>query len=123
MKFVLNGLTPTQSINITCKVYLKRLFSPFLRFFNFFSVWFSGVNKCLYFFAIIIFVISVQGMTMAPGQQTITQYLNGNSKETAAIPAVNGKSAENDKPVDEESKKGRFAWFELEKTYLPYIFR
>lgn len=63
-------------------------------------------------------------MSMAPGQQTITQYLNGNSKETAAIPAaVNGKSAENDKPVDEESKKGRFAWFELEKTYLPYIFR
>lgn len=63
-------------------------------------------------------------MSMAPGQQTITQYLNGNSKETAAIPAaVNGKPAENDKPVDEESKKGRFAWFELEKTYLPYIFR
>ena len=77
-----------------------------------------------------MFPFLVQGMSMAPGQQTITQYLNGNSKEAAAIPAtvngnpaVNGKPAENDKPVDEESKKGRFAWFELEKTYLPYIFR
>eukprot|EP00088_Acartia_fossae_P011085 TRINITY_DN1555_c0_g2_i3.p1 TRINITY_DN1555_c0_g2~~TRINITY_DN1555_c0_g2_i3.p1 ORF type:complete len:595 (-),score=198.35 TRINITY_DN1555_c0_g2_i3:782-2566(-) len=75
-----------------------------------------------------------------PGQPTITQYFNGNSKDSAAnaagtngtsaapasAPAVNGTSkppVDNDKPVDEESKKGRFAWFEIEKTYLPYIYR
>jgi hypothetical protein len=28
-----------------------------------------------------------------------------------------------DKPVDEESKKGRFGWFDIEKVYLPFIFR
>lgn len=25
--------------------------------------------------------------------------------------------------LDEESKKGRFGWFDIEKTYLPFIFR
>ena len=56
-----------------------------------------------------------------PGQPTIQQYFNGNSKE----PATNGtaKAVENDKPVDEESKKGRFGWFDIEKQFLPYIFR
>jgi len=60
------------------------------------------------------------------GQPAITQYMNGGSKEAAAAPpAVNGtsKPVENDKPVDEESKKGRFSWFEIEKVYLPFIFR
>lgn len=59
------------------------------------------------------------------GQPTITQYMNGGSKEAAPAPAVNGtsKTVENDKPVDEESKKGRFSWFEIEKVYLPFIFR
>jgi len=64
-------------------------------------------------------------LTMArPGQPAITSYMNGNgTKEGVTQPAVNGKPVESDKPVDEESKKGRFAWFEIEKTYLPYIFR
>ena len=34
---------------------------------------------------------------------------------------LNGKSI--DKPVDEESKKGRFGWFDIEKVFLPMIFR
>ena len=25
--------------------------------------------------------------------------------------------------LDEESKKGRFGWFDIEKTFLPFIFR
>jgi len=67
-----------------------------------------------------------------PGQPTIQQYFNGSSngtKEAAANSATVGvtngtaKPVENDKPVDEESKKGRFGWFDIEKTYLPYIFR
>jgi len=72
-----------------------------------------------------------------PGQPGIQQYFsnmsNGNTPGTA-VP--NGKAAETpgktsevngkagaDKPIDEESKKGRFGWFEIEKTYLPLIFR
>jgi len=72
-----------------------------------------------------------------PGQPGIQQYFsnmsNGNTPG-AAVP--NGKAAETpgktsevngkagaDKPIDEESKKGRFGWFEIEKTYLPLIFR
>jgi len=47
--------------------------------------------------------------------------------EPAAVSAVkdiNGKAAAAiDKPVDEESKKGRFGWFDIEKVYLPFIFR
>lgn len=56
-----------------------------------------------------------------PGQPTIQQFFNGN-KETA----TNGttKIADNtEKHVDEESKKGRFGWFDIEKQFLPYIFR
>ena len=74
-----------------------------------------------------IILILVNQMIMArPGQPAITSYMNGSTngtKEGGAAPAVNGKPVESDKPVDEESKKGRFAWFEIEKTYLPYIFR
>ena len=74
-------------------------------------------------------LFSVIDLSMARptnGQPTITQYMNGGSKEAAPAPAVNGtsnKTVENDKPVDEESKKGRFSWFEIEKVYLPFIFR
>ena len=55
-----------------------------------------------------------------PGQPTIQQFFNGNKEA-----ATNGtaKLPENDKPVDEESKKGRFGWFDIEKQFLPYIFR
>lgn len=57
-----------------------------------------------------------------PGQPTIQQYFNGNSKE----PATNGAPKpreKDDAAVDEESKKGRFGWFDIEKQFLPYIFR
>ena len=61
------------------------------------------------------------------GQPTIGQYFNGNAKEAAAVTngtAAPGKPVEgSDKPVDEESKKGRFGWFDIEKQFLPYIFR
>ena len=62
------------------------------------------------------------------GQPTIGQYFNGNAKEGAAV--TNGGTAPvkpvqegSDEPVDEESKKGRFGWFDIEKQFLPYIFR
>jgi len=65
-----------------------------------------------------------------PGQPAIGQYFNGttNGKDAAAAATTNGNTApaggkENDKPVDEESKKGRFGWFDIEKQFLPYIFR
>lgn len=63
-----------------------------------------------------------------PGQPTIQQFFNGNAAKDAATTngtaaaAATSKAAD-DKPVDEESKKGRFGWFDIEKQYLPYIFR
>ena len=36
---------------------------------------------------------------------------------------INGKTDSPDKQVDEESKKGRFGWFEIDRCYLPMIFR
>jgi len=38
----------------------------------------------------------------------------------AADGTVSG-SLQYDKPVDEESKKGKFGWFEMEKFFLPLI--
>jgi len=75
-----------------------------------------------------------------PGQPGIQQYFsnmsNGNgpaavvngkpAAETAGKTAeVNGKAGTDkvDKPIDEESKKGRFGWFDIEKVFLPLIFR
>ena len=50
--------------------------------------------------------------------------VNGKTAETAGKTAeMNGKAAAVDKPVDEESKKGRFGWFDVEKVFLPLIFR
>jgi len=72
-----------------------------------------------------------------PGQPGIQQYFtnmsngnvpaavtNGKVAETPGKPAaeMNGK-ASSDKPIDEESKKGRFGWFDIEKVFLPLIFR
>ena len=66
-----------------------------------------------------------------PGQPAIQQFFNGANGTTPT--ATNGsatvsanKSSEApqlDKPVDEESKKGKFGWFDIEKMYLPFIFR
>ena len=41
---------------------------------------------------------------------------------TTASVAPN-KASDSDKPLDEESKKGKFGWFDIEKVYLPYILR
>jgi len=72
-----------------------------------------------------------------PGQPGIQQYFsnmsngnvpaavtNGKTAETPGKPAaeMNGKTG-SDKPIDEESKKGRFGWFDIEKVFLPLIFR
>jgi len=68
------------------------------------------------------------------GQPVIHQYLNNNMSNgaVAAVPTgpaepptkvVDMKPAAVEKPVDEESKKGRFGWFEIEKNFLPMIFR
>lgn len=69
-----------------------------------------------------------------PGQPAINQYFtnisNGNTtgsslvnsakmSETEKNVEINGKSI----PVDEESKKGRFGWFDIETVFLPMIFR
>ena len=59
-------------------------------------------------------------LTMAkPGQPGIQQFFNG-AAATSAAPAA---KVEPDKPVDEESKKGKFGWFDIEKVFLPFIFR
>eukprot|EP00092_Neocalanus_flemingeri_P046628 GFUD01052512.1.p1 GENE.GFUD01052512.1~~GFUD01052512.1.p1 ORF type:complete len:589 (+),score=160.31 GFUD01052512.1:151-1917(+) len=71
-----------------------------------------------------------------PGQPGIQQYfsnmsngngpaaVNGKTAEAAGKTVdMNGKPAATDKPVDEESKKGRFGWFDIEKVFLPLIFR
>jgi len=54
-----------------------------------------------------------------PGVPVLHQYLNMNGTKPE------GGSGEKalDKPLDEESKKGRFGWFDIEKVYLPHIFR
>jgi len=57
-----------------------------------------------------------------PGQPAIQQFFNGAATNGAV---AGGKAAEpqHDKPVDEESKKGKFGWFDIEKVFLPFIFR
>lgn len=54
-----------------------------------------------------------------PGVPVLQQYLNMNGTKTDN---VSGEKPL-DKPVDEESKKGRFGWFDIEKVYLPFLFR
>merc|ERR1719150_3369202 len=74
-----------------------------------------------------------------PGQPAINQYFtnmnNGNTPASSLVNPGTGKMSETpekngelngksiDKPVDEESKKGRFGWFDIEKVFLPMIFR
>jgi len=64
-----------------------------------------------------------------PGQPAIGQFFAGGAQPGAAASpanpakAENGTAAQNEKPVDEESKKGRFGWFDIEKIFLPFIFR
>lgn len=68
-----------------------------------------------------------------PGQPAIQQYFTGGASSSANPPSgatsvvksaePGAPSAPTDKPVDEESKKGRFGWFDIEKVFLPFIFR
>jgi len=88
-----------------------------------------------------------------PGQPTIQQFFGGGAPQhqqqvqvvqqshpidmssgvlVTAATATNGtgtvskpEQADKEKQalIDEESKKGRFGWFDIEKTYLPYIYR
>lgn len=68
--------------------------------------------------------LQAQQLNMArPGQPTIAQYFNGSAAKEANTNGTTTAKPADDKPVDEESKKGRFGWFDIEKQYLPYIFR
>ena len=69
-----------------------------------------------------------------PGQPAINQYFTNisNGNTTGSSPANSAKMSETEKnveingksiPVDEESKKGRFGWFDIETVFLPMIFR
>jgi len=88
-----------------------------------------------------------------PGQPTIQQFFGGGAQQqpqqqqvqtvqqthpldmssgVLVTGATNGSAAvtkpeqpdkEKQALIDEESKKGRFGWFDIEKTYLPYIYR
>jgi len=88
-----------------------------------------------------------------PGQPTIQQFFGGGAQQqpqqqqvqtvqqthpldmssgVLVAGATNGSAAvtkpeqpdkEKQALIDEESKKGRFGWFDIEKTYLPYIYR
>jgi hypothetical protein len=49
--------------------------------------------------------------------------VNKASSDAALPVSKDSKANVVDKPVDEESKKGRFGWFDIEKVYLPFIFR
>jgi len=49
--------------------------------------------------------------------------VNKASSDAALPVSKDSKASVVDKPVDEESKKGRFGWFDIEKVYLPFIFR
>lgn len=64
-----------------------------------------------------------------PGQPNIMQFCSKNGvapaaaaaapASTAAAPTAAASAAD----MDEESQKGRFGWYELERQHLPYIFR
>jgi len=65
-----------------------------------------------------------------PGQPSIQQFFEPPPSQAVAgtimattATAAPSKSTDSDKPLDEESKKGKFGWFDIEKVYLPYILR
>jgi len=97
-------------------------------------------------------LVTGQPLTLAhPGQPTIQQFFGGGAPQhqqqvqvvqqshpidmssgVLVTAATNGtgtvskpEQADKEKQalIDEESKKGRFGWFDIEKTYLPYIYR
>jgi hypothetical protein len=61
--------------------------------------------------------VAVNGSAAAPSP------VNKAPSEAALPVSKDSKANVVDKPVDEESKKGRFGWFDIEKVYLPFIFR
>eukprot|EP00092_Neocalanus_flemingeri_P020083 GFUD01021744.1.p1 GENE.GFUD01021744.1~~GFUD01021744.1.p1 ORF type:complete len:582 (+),score=199.71 GFUD01021744.1:201-1946(+) len=59
-----------------------------------------------------------------PGQPAIQQFFNGAASTNRTAAAEKAADAPQlDKPVDEESKKGKFGWADIEKVFLPLIFR
>ena len=61
-----------------------------------------------------------------PGQPMIQNYLTGNHlSQQAQLKATTSSptKAVVEKPLDEESRKGRFGWAEFDKNPIPYIFR
>jgi len=69
-----------------------------------------------------------QQQQQTAGLDMSTAAVNGSSVTSAASNgAVTKPETPSDKEkqamLDEESKKGRFGWFDIEKTYLPFIFR
>ena len=68
-----------------------------------------------------------QPMAMSrPGQPMIQNYLTNNNMHLANQQKAgsSGEVKKNvDKALDDESKKGRFGWGELEKNPMPYILR
>lgn len=65
-----------------------------------------------------------------PGQPTSQQFVCSPPSQSprgtimaSTASASPSKPSESDKPLDEESKKGKFGWFDIEKVYLPYILR
>jgi hypothetical protein len=63
-----------------------------------------------------------------PGQPNIMQFCSKNgvtpaAAAAAASPTAAPTAAASAADMDEESQKGRFGWYELERQHLPYIFR
>jgi hypothetical protein len=62
---------------------------------------------------------SQQQMQMArPGQPGIQNYLTG-----ARLSGIQDVKQAEERRIDEQSRKGQFGWTEIEKDFIPYIFR
>jgi len=61
-------------------------------------------------------------MSNRPGQPMIQNYLT-NTSVLAKASTSKPELANAERPIDDESRKGRFGWAEFEKSHIPYIFR
>jgi len=65
-----------------------------------------------------------QEKTTALNMSTAATTVNGAGQNNGSVTKPETPSdKEKQALLDEESKKGRFGWFDIEKTYLPFIFR